>query len=274
MTLEQRNAANFDLPIDAYSDANDIASDIPTRKPHAAPTTPRSQSDDRTRGWSSALSPPDARGGMANPLASRTAIEPQRNRACLDCSCNAGNKEGTHRESGCAEVVGPEGAMTLLGLVRGISEVVAHSTAMRGGAEYPTARWQDKSRRLRVGRAVEECRHIRHFARGATEQDRAARPHNTLEIHDCAHLAHDPAIRLQPVFFDLRDIRVVQVIRGGREAGGGTALRSRSIDSQTALARIFSCAVCKSVRQREEGVPGAGPPRYGAFRCPRPLPTF
>jgi hypothetical protein len=61
--------------------------------------------------------------------------------------------------------------MTLLGLVRGISVIVAHSTVRRGGAGYPTARWQDKSRRLRLGRAAEECRHIRHLVRGATAHD-------------------------------------------------------------------------------------------------------
>jgi hypothetical protein len=53
--VEEGNAPNLDLPKDAYFDATDIASDIPTRKPHAAPSTPGSQSDDRTRGWSSAL---------------------------------------------------------------------------------------------------------------------------------------------------------------------------------------------------------------------------
>jgi hypothetical protein len=30
---------------------------------------------------------------------------------------------------------------------------------------------QDKSRRLRLGRMAEECRHIGHFARGATAHD-------------------------------------------------------------------------------------------------------
>jgi hypothetical protein len=30
------------------------------------------------------------------------------------------------------------------------------------------------------------------------------------------------------------------------------------------LARIFPCAIGKSVRQRKEGAPGAGPPRHGA----------
>jgi hypothetical protein len=57
--------------------------------------------------------------------------------------------------------------MSPLALLRGISDVVAHSTVRAGGAVYPTARWQDKSRSLRLGRAAEECRHIRHLARGA-----------------------------------------------------------------------------------------------------------
>jgi len=61
--------------------------------------------------------------------------------------------------------------MNLLALVRGISDVVAHSTVRRGAAGYPTARWQDKSRRLRLARAAEERRHIRHLARGASAHD-------------------------------------------------------------------------------------------------------
>ena len=40
-----------------------------------------------------------------------------------------------------------------------------------GRAEHSTAAWQDKSRRLRLGRAAEECRHIKHLARGATAHD-------------------------------------------------------------------------------------------------------
>ena len=62
--------------------------------------------------------------------------------------------------------------MSLLALLRGISGVAAYSTVRPGGAGYTTARWQDKSRRLRLGRAVEERRLIRHFARGASAHDR------------------------------------------------------------------------------------------------------
>jgi hypothetical protein len=61
--------------------------------------------------------------------------------------------------------------LSLLALLRGISDVVAHSTVRPGEAGYPTARRQDKSRGLRLGRAAEECRHIRHLARGATAHD-------------------------------------------------------------------------------------------------------
>jgi len=61
--------------------------------------------------------------------------------------------------------------MSLLALLRGISAVVADSTMRPVAAEDPTARWQDKSRRLRLGRAGEELRHIRHLARGATARD-------------------------------------------------------------------------------------------------------
>jgi hypothetical protein len=61
--------------------------------------------------------------------------------------------------------------MSLLTPVRGISDVVVESTVRRGAPGDPTARWQDKSRRLRRGRAGEELRHIRHLARGATAHD-------------------------------------------------------------------------------------------------------
>jgi hypothetical protein len=54
-TVEEGNAPNVELPKDAYFDASDVASDIPTRNPYAAPSTPGSQSDGRTRGWISAL---------------------------------------------------------------------------------------------------------------------------------------------------------------------------------------------------------------------------
>ena len=61
--------------------------------------------------------------------------------------------------------------MSLLILLRGISDVVVESTVRRGAAVDPTARWQDKSRRLRLGRTGEERRDIRQLARGATAYD-------------------------------------------------------------------------------------------------------
>ena len=64
-----------------------------------------------------------------------------------------------------------EARMSPLAVLRGISDVVAHLTLRPRGAGYPTARWQDKSRRLRLGRVVEECRNIKRLARGATAHD-------------------------------------------------------------------------------------------------------
>jgi hypothetical protein len=61
--------------------------------------------------------------------------------------------------------------MSLLAFVRGISDLVARSTVRARGAGYSTALGQDKSRSLRLGRAAEECRHIKHLARGATAYD-------------------------------------------------------------------------------------------------------
>src|SRR5712671_101368 len=61
------------------------------------------------------------------------------------CSCSAGNKQGTNRQSVCAEIIGAEALMSLLSLLallRGISDVVAHSTVRPGEAGYPTARRQ------------------------------------------------------------------------------------------------------------------------------------
>jgi hypothetical protein len=56
--------------------------------------------------------------------------------------------------------------------LRGISDSVARLTVKPGEEGHPTARWQDKSREARRGRAVEECRHISHLARGATAHHR------------------------------------------------------------------------------------------------------
>jgi hypothetical protein len=56
-TVEKGNAPNFDMPMDAYFDASDIASETLTAGPHPLLTTPASMPDDRVRGWSSALFP-------------------------------------------------------------------------------------------------------------------------------------------------------------------------------------------------------------------------
>lgn len=61
--------------------------------------------------------------------------------------------------------------MRSLALRRGMSDSVARLAASPGGGGPPTARWQDKSRKVRRGRAGEECRHIRHLAQGATAHD-------------------------------------------------------------------------------------------------------
>jgi len=55
--------------------------------------------------------------------------------------------------------------------LRGISDTVARLTVRPGGGGHPTARRQDKSRTLRRGRPVEERRHFKHLARGATADD-------------------------------------------------------------------------------------------------------
>ena len=61
--------------------------------------------------------------------------------------------------------------MDRLALLRGISGRIAHLTVRQWGGANPTARWQDKSRSLRRGWAAEECRRIRHLARGAPARD-------------------------------------------------------------------------------------------------------
>ena len=59
-TVEKANAPNFDMPKDAYFDPNDLASEALTPGTHAALTAPAMTSDDRERGWSSALFPAKA----------------------------------------------------------------------------------------------------------------------------------------------------------------------------------------------------------------------
>ena len=56
-TIKKGNAPNFDMPKDAYLDADDVAADATPAHQRAALTTPVLTIDDRERGWSSALFP-------------------------------------------------------------------------------------------------------------------------------------------------------------------------------------------------------------------------
>ncbi len=56
-TVVNGDAPNFDMPKDAYFDSTEIASETLAPGPHAALTAPAATSDDRERGWSSALFP-------------------------------------------------------------------------------------------------------------------------------------------------------------------------------------------------------------------------
>ena len=81
ITVEKGNAPNFDMPKDAYFDANDVTLETLTPRPHPALTAPETTSDDYERGWSSALFPakparPDSTSADAqNP--DRAAQEPR-----------------------------------------------------------------------------------------------------------------------------------------------------------------------------------------------------
>ncbi len=59
--------------------------------------------------------------------------------------------------------------MPILTILRGMSNVVEHLVVRSEGEGHPTARWQDKSRKVRRGRVPEEFKCINHLARGATE---------------------------------------------------------------------------------------------------------
>ena len=56
-TVVKGDAPSFDMPTDAYFDSTEIASEAPVPDSHAALTAPAVTSDDRERGWSSALFP-------------------------------------------------------------------------------------------------------------------------------------------------------------------------------------------------------------------------
>ena len=73
--VEEGSAPNIDLPKDAYFDATDIAFNLPTREAHAGLSTPESQSDDRSRGWSSALFPTKSTKTDGRSAGDRTAEE-------------------------------------------------------------------------------------------------------------------------------------------------------------------------------------------------------
>jgi hypothetical protein len=55
--VEKGNAPNFDMPKDAYFDADDVTLETVTPHPLPASTAPEMTPDDRERGWSSALFP-------------------------------------------------------------------------------------------------------------------------------------------------------------------------------------------------------------------------
>jgi hypothetical protein len=55
--------------------------------------------------------------------------------------------------------------MTGLSLVRMVSHVGVHLAVRHGGGGRPTARWQDKSRGVRLGRSAEECGENQRFVR-------------------------------------------------------------------------------------------------------------
>jgi len=57
--------------------------------------------------------------------------------------------------------------MPALTLLRGMSNVVARLGVRPEGESQPTARWQDKSRKVRRGRVAEELRCIKDLRRGA-----------------------------------------------------------------------------------------------------------
>ena len=61
--------------------------------------------------------------------------------------------------------------MTALSMVRMISHVGVRLTLRHGGGGQPTARWQDKSRNVRLGRLAVERRWINDLAQCAPSHD-------------------------------------------------------------------------------------------------------
>jgi hypothetical protein len=66
--------------------------------------------------------------------------------------------------------------MSGLSVFRRMSNILARLRVRPERGGQATDRWQDKSREVRPGRSVGSRRHIRHFARCATER-------NSLRIH-------------------------------------------------------------------------------------------
>jgi len=129
--------------------------------------------------------------------------------------------------------------MSILALIRGISDVVAHSTVRRGGAKYPTADGKIKppaaarsgGGRVQVGQAhCTRCNCVR----------QPANSHNRLERHDCAHLAH---VRVMIRDDDLR-VRLGRV----RDEGRGSARRAKPF-----IARALAAAEKAGGLQRRSG---------------------
>jgi hypothetical protein len=79
-TVEKGDAPNFDMPKDAYFDATEIAAETPAAGPNAAATPAPAPSDDRERGWLSALfpakPPPFDTASVDSPNDNRSAEEP------------------------------------------------------------------------------------------------------------------------------------------------------------------------------------------------------
>lgn len=163
----RRLSANCELAKDAFLAASDIASNTPRSSADAALSPPASARDDHVRGWSNGF-PQNHLSRTAHRRGCKTVIELQTRgvRQVFAASVPAASK--TQVDSlFCAEMTRPEAVMGNLALLRGISGIVARLTARPGRGRHPTARWQDKSRRLRRGRAAEECRYVKHLARGA-----------------------------------------------------------------------------------------------------------
>ena len=78
--------------------------------------------------------------------------------------------------------------MTGLGMVRTISHVGVRLTVRHGSGGQPTARWQDKSRNVRLGRMAVEAQEINslaHFARSRHNVHIAKNPSNSISNEHC-----------------------------------------------------------------------------------------